>query len=146
VIPADGFFEGPFTTKLRADEVVTGIRIPVPKGRAGGTYLKLERKVGDFATAAVAVQVEMNGSKIARAGIGLTAVGPTNIRASAAEKALAGQEPTDQLIAEAARLAAQAAEPKADQRGSAEYKKDVVRVFVQRGLKTAIGRAREVKA
>jgi carbon-monoxide dehydrogenase medium subunit len=146
VIAADGFFQGPFTTTLRPDEVVTGIRIPAPKGPAGGAYLKLERKVGDFATAAVAVQVEMNGSKIARAGIGLTAVGPTNIKAAAAEKALAGQEPTDALIAEAARLAAQAAEPKGDHRGSAEYKKDVVRVFVQRGLRTAIGRAKEVKA
>lgn len=146
VIHADGFFQGPFTTTLRADEVVTGIRIPMPKGRSGGAYLKLERKVGDFASAAVAVQVEMDGGKIARAGIGLTAVGATNIKATAAEKALAGHEPTDELIAEAARLAAQAAEPKADIRGSAEYKKDIVRVFVQRGLHTALGRAREGKA
>jgi carbon-monoxide dehydrogenase medium subunit len=143
VIPADGFFQGPFTTTLRADEVVTGIRIPMPKGPSGGAYLKLERKVGDFASAAVAIQLEMNGSKIARAGIGLTAVGPTNIKATAAEKALAGHEPTDELIAEAARLAAQAAEPKSDIRGSAEYKKDIVRVFVLRGLRTALGRAKE---
>lgn len=146
VIPADGFFQGPFTTTLRVDEVVTGIRIPMPKGPSGGAYLKLERKVGDFASAAVAVQVEMDGKKIARAGIGLTAVGPTNLKAAAAEKALAGQEPTDELIAEAARLAAQAAEPKDDIRGSAEYKKDVVRVFVQRGLRTALGRAKEGRA
>lgn len=146
VIHADGFFQGPFTTTLRADEVVTGIRIPAPKGSSGGAYLKLERKVGDFASAAVAIQVEMDGSKIARAGIGLTAVGATNIRATAAEKALAGQEPTDQVIAEAARLAAEAAEPKGDLRGSVEYKKDIVRVFVQRGLHTALGRAKEVRA
>ena len=146
VIPVEGFFEGPFTTALKSTEVVTGIRIPVPKGPAAGAYLKLERKVGDFATAAVAVQVEMDGSRISRAGIGLTAVGATNIKASAAEKALAGHEPTDELIAEAARLAAQAAEPKDDHRGSAAYKKDVVRVFVQRGLKTALGRTKEVKA
>ncbi len=146
VIHADGFFQGPFTTTLRADEVVTGIRIPAPKGSSGGAYLKLERKVGDFASAAVAIQVEMDGSKIARAGIGLTAVGATNIKATAAEKALAGQEPTDQVIAEAARLAAEAAEPKGDLRGSVEYKKDIVRVFVQRGLHTALGRAKEVRA
>jgi len=145
-IPVDGFFQGPFTTTLRADEVATGIRIPVSKGRSGGAYLKLERKVGDFASAAVAVHVEMDGNKIARAGIGLTAVGATNIKATAAEKALAGHEPTDQLIAEAARLAAQAAEPKADIRGSAEYKKDIVRVFVLRGLHTALGRAKEGRA
>lgn len=146
LIHCDGFFQGPFTTTLRADEVVTGIRIPLPKGPSGGAYLKLERKVGDFASAAVAVQVEMDGGKIARAGIGLTAVGATNIKATAAEKALAGQEPTEQLIAEAARLAAQAAEPKGDLRGSVEYKKDIVRVFVQRGLHTALGRAKEVRA
>jgi carbon-monoxide dehydrogenase medium subunit len=146
VIPVDGFFDGPFTTTLKADEVVTAIRIPLPTRSAGGAYLKLERKVGDFATVAVAVQVEMDGHKIARAGIGLTAVGATNIKATAAEQALTGHEPSDELIAEAARLAAQAAEPKEDQRGSAAYKKDVVRVFVQRGLKTALARAREVKA
>ncbi|MGA8923814.1 MAG: xanthine dehydrogenase family protein subunit M [Candidatus Dormiibacterota bacterium] len=146
VIPVDGFFQGPFTTTLRADEVVTGIRIPMPKGPSGGAYLKLERKVGDFASAAVAVHVEMNGNKVAKAGIGLTAVGATNIKATAAEKALAGHEPTDQLIAEVARLAAQAAEPKGDIRGSIEYKKDVVRVFVQRGLRTALGRAKEGRA
>ena len=146
VIPADGFFQGPFTTTLRPDEIVTEIRIPMPKGHAGGAYNKLERKVGDFATVAVAVHVELSGGKITNAGIGLTAVGPTNIKATAAEKALIGHEPTDELIAEAARLAADAAEPKDDIRGTAAYKKDVVRVYVQRGLKTALGRAKESKS
>ena len=146
VIPADGFFQGPFTTTLRPDEIVTEIRIPIPKGPAGGAYNKLERKVGDFATVAVAVYVELSGGKITNAGIGLTAVGPTNIKATAAEKALIGHEPTDELIAEAARLAADAAEPKDDIRGTAAYKKDVVRVYVQRGLKTALGRAKESKS
>ncbi len=146
VIPASGFFVGPYTTALKPDEIVTEIRIPISSRSAGGAYQKLERKVGDFATVAVAVQVELDGRKIARAGIGLTAVGSTNIKAEAAETALAGQEPTDQVIAEAARLAASAAEPKDDIRGSAAYKKDVVRVFVQRGLKTALARAGEGRA
>jgi carbon-monoxide dehydrogenase medium subunit len=146
VIPIDGFFQGPFTTTLRPDEVVTEIRIPMPKGPAGGAYNKLERKVGDFATVAVAVCVELSGGKITKAGIGLTAVGPTNIKATAAEQALVGHEPTDEVIAEAARLAAAAAEPKDDIRGTAAYKKDVVRVYVLRGLKTALGRAKESKA
>jgi len=84
VIKAADFFQGPFTTALRADEIVTEIRIPLPSGKAGGAYNKLERKVGDFATVAVAVQVELNGGKIAKAGIGLTAVGETNIKATAA--------------------------------------------------------------
>ena len=146
VIPVDGFFTGPFTTTLRPDEIVTEIRIPMPSGPAGGAYNKLERKVGDFASAAVAVHVELSGNKIAKAGIGLTAVGATNIKAAAAEKALIGHEPTEELIAEASRLAAAAAEPKDDIRGTAAYKKDVVRVYVVRGLRTALGRAREVKA
>ena len=143
VIHASDFFKGPFETALKPDEVVTEVRIPVGKGRGGGAYLKLERKVGDFATVAVAVHLHLDGNKVETAGIGMTAVGPTNIRASEAEMALRGKEPTDEVIAEAARLAAAAAEPKDDIRGSAAYKKDVVRVFVQRGLKTAIGRARE---
>jgi len=146
VIHASDFFQGPFTTTLRPDEILTEIRVGAPSKRAGGAYNKLERKVGDFATVAVAVQVELDGDKVSRAGIGLTSVGSKNIKAVAAEKALAGREPTDAVIAEAARLAGGAAEPKADVRGSAEFKKDVVRVFVQRGLKTALARAREARA
>jgi carbon-monoxide dehydrogenase medium subunit len=146
VIPIDAFFSGPFTTALKADEIVTEIRIPMPKGPSGGAYHKLERKVGDFATAAVAVYIELDGRKVAKAGIGLTAVGPTNIKARAAEAALIGHEPTGEVIAEAARLAAAAAEPKDDLRGSAAYKKDVIRVFVQRGLRSALGHAQEKKA
>jgi len=145
VIQAADFFEGPFTTALKPDEVLTEIRIPLGSGRSAGTYNKLERKVGDFATVAVAVQVELDGNKITRAGIGLTSVGKKNLKAVKAEKALVGKEPTDAAIAEAARLAAAAAEPKSDHRGSAEYKKDVVRVFVQRGLRTAIARAKEAR-
>jgi aerobic carbon-monoxide dehydrogenase medium subunit len=145
VIHVQDFFQGPFTTALKADEIVTEVRIPVAKTHAGGAYLKLERRVGDFATVAVAVQVELDGGKIASAGIGLTAVGDRNIKAADAERHLHGKEPTDAVIAEAARLAAEAAEPKDDARGSAAYKKDVVRVFVQRGLKTAVGRAREAR-
>ena len=141
VVHADGFFKGPFTTALRPDEIVTEVRIPVPKGRAGGTYLKLERKVGDFATVAVAVQVELDGGKIGRAGIGLTAVGENNLRAVEAERALQGKAPSDEVIRHAAQLAAEAAQPKDDIRGTAAYKKDVVRVFVQRGLRTALDRA-----
>ncbi len=142
-IPAAGFFDGPFTTTLQPDELLTQVRIPAPAGRSSGTYLKLERKVGDFATAAVAVQVELSNGHIGRAGIGLTSVGPTNVRAVDAENLLRGREPTDEVIAEAARAAAAAAEPHSDVRGSADYKRDVVRVFVQRGLRTAVRRARE---
>jgi aerobic carbon-monoxide dehydrogenase medium subunit len=146
VIPIDGFFEGPFTTTLRSDEIATEIRIPLPTGRAGGSYHKLERRVGDFATVAVSLQIELDGNKVKKAGIGLTSVGATNIKAKKAEQALVGHELKDDVIAESAKLAAEAAEPKDDIRGTAAYKKDVVRVFVQRGLKAALARAQEVKA
>ena len=146
VIPVDGFFQGPFTTTLRSDEVVTAIRIPLPAGAAGGSYHKLERKVGDFATVAVSVQLELDGKKVKKAGIGLTSVGATNLKAKQAEKALVGHELNDETIAAAARAAAAESEPKDDMRGTAAYKKDVVRVFVQRGLKAALARAQEVRA
>jgi aerobic carbon-monoxide dehydrogenase medium subunit len=146
VIHASEFFTGPLETALKPDEVATEVRIPVGKGRGGGAYLKLERKVGDFATVGVAVHVHLDGDRIETAGIGLTAVGPTNLKATEAEKALRGKAPSDEVIAEAARLAADEAEPKDDIRGTAAYKKDVVRVFVQRGLKTAVARAKEVRA
>jgi carbon-monoxide dehydrogenase medium subunit len=145
-IPVDGFFQGPFTTTLRADEVATAIRIPLPTGPSGGSYHKLERKVGDFATVAVSIQVEFDGRKVKKAGIGLASVGATNLKAKKAEAALVGRELNDDVIKEAARLAAEAAEPKDDIRGTAAYKKDIVRVFVQRGLKAALARAQEVKA
>jgi len=146
ILHANEFFRGPFTTALEPDEVVTEARIPIRKGASGGSYLKLERKVGDFATVAVAVHVELDGRKVSKAGIGLTSVGENNIKADAAERVLEGAEPTEASIKEAARLAAEAAEPKDDVRGSAAFKKDVVRVFVQRGLAAAVSRAREVKA
>lgn len=131
------FFDGPFTTVLRPDELAVEARIPDPGKRAFGTYLKLERKVGDFATVGVAVFVATERGVVRRAGIALTGVGATNIKAVAAEEALVGAKLTDASIANAARLAAEAAEPQTDVRGSAEYKRDVVRVFVRRGLTEA---------
>src|SRR6202165_233073 len=92
-IKAADFFQGPFTTTLGADEVLTEIRIPV-QARSSGTYLKLERKVGDFATVGVAVQVSLSNGSIGTAGIGLTSVGARNLKATAAEEALRGQPPT----------------------------------------------------
>jgi aerobic carbon-monoxide dehydrogenase medium subunit len=141
-IPLTEFFQGPFTTALEPAEILTGIRIPDPGPRSGGTYLKLERRVGDYATVGVAVQVSLTNGTVERAGIGLSAVGPTNLKATAAEEALAGAELTDDAIAEAARLAAEAARPHDDVRGSAEYKRNVVRVFTERGLRTAAEAAR----
>jgi aerobic carbon-monoxide dehydrogenase medium subunit len=136
-IAVEDLFQGPFTTTLEPTEVITEVRVPDPGPRAGGTYLKLERKVGDFATAAVAVHVSFSNGAVERAGIALTGVGPRNIRARAAEEALAGSTLDDEAIGEAARLAAEAAEPQDDVRGSADYKRNVVRVFTERGLRKA---------
>jgi aerobic carbon-monoxide dehydrogenase medium subunit len=140
-IPVEELALGPFMTTLAADELLTEVHVPDPGPRTGGSYLKLERKVGDFATAAVAVQVTLDNGHVGEVGIGLTGVGATNLRATAAEDALRGAEPTDDAIREAADLAAQAAEPQADHRGSEEYKRNVVRVFCERGLRTAISAA-----
>jgi len=135
-IPIDELFQGPFTTSLEPNEIITEVRVPDP-GRAAGTYLKLERKVGDFATVGVAVQLAMSNGTVGQAGIALTGVGPRNIRASAAEEALAGQALDDEAIDEAARLAAEAAQPHTDVRGTEEYKRNVVRIFTARGLRKA---------
>jgi aerobic carbon-monoxide dehydrogenase medium subunit len=141
-IPVEDFFTGPFMTTLNSTEILTEIRVPRSPGPSGGTYLKLERKVGDFATVGVAVQVELRNGAIGRAGIALTAVGYRNIKATAAEEALAGAEPSPDVFEEAGRLAAEAAKPSADVRGSAEYKRAIVRTFVIRGLEQAVAMAR----
>jgi aerobic carbon-monoxide dehydrogenase medium subunit len=136
-IPIDEFFQGPFTTVLEPTEILTEVRIPDPGTRAGGSYLKLERKVGDYATVGVAVHLSFSNGSVDNAGIGLTGVGPMNLRAEAAEQALAGNALDDQAISEAARLAAEAARPRTDVRGTEEYKRNVVRVFTERGLRKA---------
>jgi carbon-monoxide dehydrogenase medium subunit len=108
--------------------------------------VKLERKVGDFATVAVAAQVTLSAAGTCeRVGIALTNVGLTPIKATAAEGALRGTRPDDVAIAEAARLAAGAAEPIEDLRGSVEYKRDLVRVLTGRALRRAVQRAGEAR-
>ncbi|MGH7311382.1 MAG: FAD binding domain-containing protein, partial [Candidatus Rokuibacteriota bacterium] len=141
-IPISAFFTGPFATALGADELLTEIRVPVPPSRSGGAYLKLERKVGDFATAAVAVQLALDGSGACeRVGIGLTSVGLTSLKAERAEQVLRGKRLDEASIAAAARLAAEQSQPSADLRGSVEYKRDLVRVLTARALRKAAERA-----
>jgi aerobic carbon-monoxide dehydrogenase medium subunit len=141
-IPLSDFFVGPFENALEPTEMVTSVRVPVPDGRTFGTYLKLERKIGDYATVGVAVHLSFAGDRVERAGIALTAVAPTAIAATEAAASLVGGELTDEAIAQAARLAAQAAQPRSDQRGSADYKRRVVQVFTERGLRRATESAR----
>jgi aerobic carbon-monoxide dehydrogenase medium subunit len=141
-LPIGQFFTGLFSTALAADEILTEIRVPIPPPRSGGAYVKLERKVGDFATAAAAAQITLGtNGEVERAGIGLTAAGPTPIKATEAERYLLKKRPDAAAIAEAARLAAAATAPTADRRGSVQYKREMARVLTARALTKAIERA-----
>jgi carbon-monoxide dehydrogenase medium subunit len=141
-IPIEKFFTGLFETALAHDEILTEIRVPKPPPKSGGAYVKLERKVGDFATAASAAFVVLGrNGEVERVGIGLTNAGLTPVKATSAEKALQGKKPTEAAIAEASRLAAKDASPSPDRRGDVEYKKEMARVLTARALKKAIARA-----
>jgi len=142
VIPIEEFFLSLFSTALQPGEILTEIRIPSPPPRSGGAYLKLERKVGDFATAAVAAQVTLDANGSAqKVGVGLTNVGPTPIKAQKAEDFLLGKKLDEANIAQAARLAADSAQPSSDLRGPAEYKKGLVKELTKRALARAAERA-----
>jgi carbon-monoxide dehydrogenase medium subunit len=141
-IKIEEFFTGIFSTALAPDEILTEIRIPIPPPRSGGAYVKLERKVGDFATAAAAAQVTLSASgEVEQAGIALTSAGPTPIKVADAERYLLRKKPDARTIAEAARLAGLAASPSADRRGSVQYKREMARVLAGRALARAIERA-----
>jgi len=142
VLPVDGFFVTLFTTQLEHDEIVTEIRVPVPPAHSGGAYFKLERKVGDFATAAVAAQLTVDGGGACqRAGIGLTNVGATPIRATKTEELLRGKILDETTIGAAAQLAAEEAQPSSDLRGPEEYKRGLVKELARRSLMRAYERA-----
>ncbi len=142
-IPIDDFFVGPFMTALEADEILTRIRIPLPPERSGGAYVKLERKVGDYATAAAAAQLTLAADgEVSLAGLALTNAGAVPIRAAAAEEYLTGRTPDEDAIAEAGRLASEAAEPAPDWRGSVEYKVEMARVLMTRAITRSVTRAR----
>lgn len=133
-IPVADLVHGPFQNALAHNELAVEATVPAPAGTPMGGYLKLERRVGDFATVAVGVSVDMNRSEVARAGIGLAAVGPKTISAVEAAAALEGGPLTEERIAAVADLAAGASNPKSDHRGSADYKRHIVRTFVTRIL------------
>jgi carbon-monoxide dehydrogenase medium subunit len=142
VIPIENFFLSLFSTALAHDEILTEIRVPIPPPRSGGAYFKLERKVGDFATAAVAVQLTLNGNGTCqKVGIGLTNVGPTPVKARKAEDFLRGKKLDASAIAQAAQLAADESEPSADLRGPVEYKRGLVKELMKRALTRASERA-----
>lgn len=141
-IAIDDFFVGLFESSLESDEILTEIRIPVPASGSGGSYLKIERKVGDYAIAAVAVQLQVDGDTVSDVRIGLTNVSPSPMRATEAEQSLLGTSATAADLDAAGKAAAAACDPSADLRGSEGYKRDLIRVLIKRAVTKAIDRAR----
>ena len=141
VIPIDDFFVDLFENSLADNEILTEIRIPRSSANHGA-YVKVERKVGDYATAAVAVNLTLDGDHCVAARIGLTNVAHMPIRSRGAEAALTGQRLNEEVMREAARAAAADSDPSADLRGSVEYKRDLVRVLTMRAIDKARQRAK----
>jgi aerobic carbon-monoxide dehydrogenase medium subunit len=141
-IPIDEFFLGFYMTALQPDEILTDIHIPMPAAGTGSAYNKLERKVGDYATAGVAVQLTLDANGVCTyAGIGLTNVNPLPLRAERSEAALLGKTLTEAVIAEAAQYASEDCNPSADLRGDEEYKRAMVGVLTKRMIHKAAERA-----
>jgi carbon-monoxide dehydrogenase medium subunit len=130
-IPVSQFFTGPFENALSLDEIATEAVFPPAKQ---GGYLKLERRIGDFATAGVALALEVSGGRVNKAGIALTGVGPRTLEAKSAADYLKSKSLSESVIDETAKLAAEAAQPRGDHRGSAEYKRHIIYTFTSRLL------------
>jgi aerobic carbon-monoxide dehydrogenase medium subunit len=141
----DGFYLGPFTTTVGANEMLTEIRIPL-RGGAGSAHEKVERRAGDFAIAAASAAVWIDGGTIADAGVALSAVGPTTIIATKAAEALKGNPPSEQLFEQAGELAAGESAPIADGRGPVDYKRHLTGVLTKRALRRASARALQQEA
>ncbi len=140
-VPIDEFLVDSFATAVGDGEMALGAEFPVPDDRTAGSYQKVERKVGDFATAAAAVQVSLNADGTIRsAGVALSAAGACAVRVDAAEKLLAGQKPSADLLRAASDAAWHRSAPQADLRGSVEFKKHLAGVLVARGLRQAFSR------
>jgi aerobic carbon-monoxide dehydrogenase medium subunit len=141
VVKADGYFLGLYSTLLEPGEILTQIRVPIPAAGSGSAYQKLKRKTGDFATAATAVVLQMKGNTVAKASIALTNLGPTPLKARAAEAALIGKQINDASLNEAARLAMSICDPMPDQRGDVDFKRAMCGEMTRRALQTAHARA-----
>jgi carbon-monoxide dehydrogenase medium subunit len=141
-IAADQFFTGPLSTALQSSEMVTGVRIPALPPRTGSVFVEMARRAGDYALVGVAALVTLDGAgRCQRARIALCGVGPTPIRATAAEQALVGQAPTGATLDEAADRAAAATNPPSDVHGSSEFRRKLARHFTRQAIATAVERA-----
>jgi carbon-monoxide dehydrogenase medium subunit len=141
-IKIDDFFTGLFENAMADDEILTEIRIPKPSAHSGSAYTKFERKVGDYAISAAAVQLRLDGATIAEARIGLTNVSAVPMRAKAAEAELTGKSISDAVVEAAGKAAAAECDPSPDLRGGVDYKRDITRVMVKRSIQKAVARAK----
>ena len=141
VVPADGFFLGMYQTQLKADEILAEVRVPAAPANTGYAYCKLKRKTGDFATAAAAVQLQLDGKKCKKAMIALTNAGPTALKASEAAAVLVGNEVDDARIEQAAQRAMAICDPAEDLRGDREYKIQMAGEMTRRAISLALYRA-----
>lgn len=140
-IPIDELFTDPYTTSLAHTELIEEVVIPADALRGGSAYMKLERRAGSFAIAGVGAYVLFkDGGSVERAGIGLVGAGLTPLRAAVAEQHLIGKALDGAAIAEAAKLATEAASPFDDLRGTADYKREMVGVLTERVLEKAKAR------
>jgi len=140
-VKIDEFLVDSFTTAVGEGEMALGVHFPAADDRTAGAYQKVERKVGDFATAAAAVQLSLNADGTIRdAGVALSAAGPCAVRVDEAEQMLKGQRPSTELIRAAGDAASRRSAPQADLRGSVEYKKNLAGVLVVRALRQALSR------
>jgi carbon-monoxide dehydrogenase medium subunit len=141
-IAARDFFLDTFTTAIEPTEVLTEVRISRRGAGQGGAYTKLERKVGDFATAGVAARVRIDaGGAFVSAGIGVTGVSASPYAATEAEAVLTGKRPSDEVFRAAGAAAAAASQPVSDVRGPGEYKRAMVAELTLRSLRSATERA-----
>ena len=140
MVPMTDFHKGPYETAVGDGEMLTEVRLPL-HDHAGSAYVKVERRAGDWAVAAAGAALWMDGGTIADAGIGLSAVGAPDMRSARAEDALRGQRPSEELFAEAGRLASEDCNPTTDQRGSVEYKRHLAQELTTRAVRRAAERA-----
>lgn len=142
-IPAKEFYQDTFVTALERNEILVEIHISKARAREGTAYVKLEKRVGDFPIVGVAARLVLDSAgTIEHAGLGLTAVGPTALKAVDAERHLVGKKADEAAFERAAEMAAGIAKPTSDLRGPADYKKSMVRVLARRALRLARDRAR----
>ena len=144
-IPIDDFIAGPYETTLAFNEMLVEVRIPV-RHNSSCAYAKVERRVGDWAVAAAGAAVTLDDGAVAAARLGLTAVNADRAALAEISADLVGQHPTDQAFAEAGRRAAEACDPVADIRGTAEYKRHLASELTIRTLRTAAERVREQRS